>query len=89
MVYITFLCSHGMACNYWSLAGFSINGFKWIFIGCSVVGLAYTFGAIIYAIKKPNSWSNFFGFHEIFHVFVMFGSIFHFMMMYLHMLPVS
>lgn len=45
-------------------------------------GVLYTFGAVIYAIKRPNPWPNRFGFHEIFHVFVMMGSFSHFMMMY-------
>lgn len=31
-------------------------------------GLLYTFGAIVYAMKKPNPWPGHFGFHEIFHL---------------------
>jgi len=31
-------------------------------------GLLYTFGAVVYALKKPNPWPGTFGFHEIFHV---------------------
>jgi hemolysin III len=50
----------------------------WLVIG----GLLYTAGAVIYAIKRPNPWPNRFGFHEIFHLFVMLGSFSHFMMMY-------
>lgn len=45
-------------------------------------GLLYTSGAVIYALKRPNPWPNWFGFHEIFHVFVMLGSFSHFIMMY-------
>ncbi len=45
-------------------------------------GLFYTSGAIIYAIKRPDPWPNWFGFHEIFHLFVMLGSFSHFIMMY-------
>jgi hemolysin III len=33
-----------------------------------VGGLLYTFGAIVYAMKRPNPWPGAFGFHEIFHV---------------------
>ncbi|MBZ4485835.1 hemolysin III family protein [Microbacterium sp. cx-55] len=33
-----------------------------------VGGLLYTFGAVVYAIKRPNPWPGVFGFHEIFHV---------------------
>jgi len=39
--------------------------------------VSYTVGAIIYAIKKPDPVSNFFGFHEIFHIFVVLGAFFH------------
>jgi hemolysin III len=45
-------------------------------------GVLYTLGAIIYAVKRPDPWPSVFGFHEIFHVFVMAGSFSHFMMMY-------
>ncbi len=54
------------------------GGFLWILIG----GLFYTLGAIIYALKKPDPWPNIFGFHEIFHIFVMLGSFSHFWVMY-------
>lgn len=40
-------------------------------------GLSYTVGAIMYIIKKPNIFKKF-GFHEIFHVFIMIGTLFHF-----------
>lgn len=42
-------------------------------------GLCYSAGAIIYMLKKPN-FSKRFGFHEFFHIFVMLGSLFHFLM---------
>ncbi|MDO4258393.1 MAG: hemolysin III family protein [Actinomycetaceae bacterium] len=32
-------------------------------------GALYTIGAVIYALKKPNPWPTWFGFHEIFHLF--------------------
>jgi hemolysin III len=31
-------------------------------------GLAYTVGAVVYGLKKPNPSPRYFGFHEIFHV---------------------
>ncbi|MGI6736497.1 MAG: PAQR family membrane homeostasis protein TrhA [Anaerovoracaceae bacterium] len=40
-------------------------------------GAAYTIGAVIYARKKPNP-SGQFGFHEIFHVFILIGSACHY-----------
>lgn len=36
-------------------------------------GLAYTIGAVIYAMKRPNPWPKHFGFHEIFHVGTIIG----------------
>jgi len=49
----------------------------WVFIG----GLFYTMGAIIYAIKKPNLFPGF-GFHELFHIFVLLGTISQFIAIY-------
>ena len=48
-------------------------------------GISYTLGAVIYAIKKPNI-SKSFGFHELFHIFVMLGSLFHYFIIYLYIL---
>lgn len=42
-------------------------------------GISYTIGGIIYIVKKPNlspSW----GFHELFHLFILLGSVFHYLM---------
>ena len=41
-------------------------------------GIAYTVGALFYAIKKPNLFPGIFGYHEFFHVFTIFGAAFHF-----------
>jgi hemolysin III len=40
-------------------------------------GLSYTIGAIIYAFKRPNPVPDFFGFHEIFHIFIIGGAMLH------------
>ena len=55
-------------------------GFLWLLAG----GVIYTVGGIIYALKLPffNSRHKNFGSHEIFHLFVMGGSICHYVMMY-------
>lgn len=54
--------------------------FGWLLAG----GIIYTLGGIIYALKLPvfNSLHKYFGSHEIFHLFVMAGSICHFIFMY-------
>lgn len=56
--------------------------FGWLLAG----GIIYTIGGVIYALKLPvfNGKHEFFGSHEIFHLFVMGGSICHFIFMYLY-----
>lgn len=56
--------------------------FLWLLAG----GIVYTAGGIIYALKLPifNSKHSHFGSHEIFHLFVMGGSICHFIFMYFY-----
>ena len=46
----------------------------WLMAG----GLAYTVGAVLYATKWPNPWPGKFGFHEVWHLFVLAGSSAHF-----------
>jgi hemolysin III len=41
-------------------------------------GLFYTFGALIYILKKPDFLPGRFGFHEIWHIFVILGAFSHF-----------
>ena len=55
----------------------SSEGLFWLIAG----GLAYTFGAIIYSIKKIKF--N----HAIFHLFVLMGSACHFVSVYFYVLP--
>ncbi len=40
-------------------------------------GVLYSIGAVLYAIKKPN-FSAGFGFHEVFHLFILGGSLLHY-----------
>ena len=57
--------------------------FMWLLAG----GLFYTVGGIIYAmkIKVFNGRFRYFGVHELFHLFVMAGSICHFIFMYCYL----
>lgn len=41
-------------------------------------GVVYTLGALIYALKAPNPWPRVFGYHEIFHIFVVIAAVLHF-----------
>lgn len=58
----------------------STAAFGWLLGG----GLFYTVGGVIYALKLSvfNAKYKFFGSHELFHIFVMAGSICHFIFMY-------
>lgn len=62
------------------LKALSPGAFGWLLAG----GIIYTIGGIIYALKLPvfNSMHKNFGSHEIFHLFVMGGSVCHFIVMY-------
>lgn len=49
-------------------------------------GLAYTVGAVIYALKWPAFTIPHFGFHDLFHLFVMAGTMFHVIFMFLYLM---
>ena len=40
----------------------------------AVGGGLYSVGAVVYALKRPNPWPAVFGFHEVFHTFVVLGA---------------
>jgi hemolysin III len=56
---------------------FPVPALLWLLVG----GLLYTTGAVIYATRRPNPFPRVFGFHEIFHLFVLGGSVAHFVFM--------
>lgn len=47
-------------------------------LGLLIGGAFYSVGAVIYGLKRPNPLPGVFGFHEIFHVFIILGSVSHF-----------
>jgi len=40
----------------------------------AAAGAAYTAGAVIYALKRPDPLPGAFGFHEVFHIFILAGA---------------
>ena len=58
----------------------SFNGVLWLVFG----GIAYTIGGIIYALKPKFLEFKYLGFHEIFHLFIMAGSLLHFICIYFY-----
>jgi len=59
------------------------EGVSWLVYG----GLFYTIGALIYFFEKPNPFPGRFGFHEIWHLFVVGGAACHFYSMLVYLLP--
>ncbi|OUS06641.1 hemolysin [Gammaproteobacteria bacterium 42_54_T18] len=57
------------------------NALLWLIAG----GLSYTGGAVIYATKWPNPYPPHFGFHEIWHLFVIGGAFCHFWAIAFHL----
>lgn len=53
------------------------QGMYWLVAG----GITYTVGGVIYATKWPNFKSKYFGFHELFHLFILAGSFCHYWLM--------
>ncbi len=52
-----------------------------------VGGIFYSAGAVIFYIEKPNPVPGKFGFHEIWHLFVLAGAVTHFAFMFFIALP--
>jgi hemolysin III len=56
----------------WTSLG--VAGFLLIVLG----GVSYTVGAVIHAARRPDPWPEVFGYHELFHVFVLVALVLHF-----------
>lgn len=50
--------------------GLGATGFGLVLGG----GVAYTAGAVAYALKRPDPWPSVFGFHEVFHLCTIIGA---------------
>jgi hemolysin III len=44
-------------------------------------GALYSIGAVVYALRRPDPWPRVFGFHEVFHAFVIAAALCHFVAM--------
>ena len=58
-------------------------GFAWL----AAEGLIYSLGAVVYAAKWPDPLPERFGFHEVWHLFVIGGSFCHFWLVAQYVLP--
>lgn len=50
-------------------------------------GLFFTVGAVVYILKKPDFFPGIFGFHEIWHIFVILGCLSHFILIAAYVAP--
>ncbi|NLK96035.1 MAG: hemolysin III family protein [Clostridiales bacterium] len=60
----------------------ALPGVILLFLG----GVMYTIGGVIYALKKDKIKIGIFGSHEIFHIFIMLGSLCHFISVYMYII---
>jgi hemolysin III len=56
------------------LAAMPAGALAWLVAG----GVFYTLGAVVYVLKKPDFYPGRFGFHEIWHIFVILGAFSHY-----------
>jgi hemolysin III len=71
-----------------ALAWAVFDALSWYgFIALVAGGVLYTGGAFIFISERPNPVPGKFGFHEIWHLFVILGALAHFVMMYVFVLP--
>ncbi len=56
------------------LAALPVWVFAWLLAG----GIVYTLGAVVYSTKLFNFWPGVFGFHEVWHIFVMLAAAAHY-----------
>ena len=61
-----------------------INAIIWLAAG----GILYSIGAVIYGTKWPKLPFKHFGFHEVFHIFILLGSFSHFIMMFFYVMKI-
>ncbi len=61
------------------------GGMAWVLAGA----LVYSAGALVYGLKRPNPIPGVFGFHELWHLFVMAGSACHFWAVLQYVAPLA
>jgi hemolysin III len=53
-----------------------LGALVWMLLG----GIFFTIGAVVYMLKKPDFFPGVFGFHEVWHIFVILGCACHFIL---------
>lgn len=60
-----------------------VSAIAWLLMG----GVLFTLGSVVYMTKKPDPWPGLFGFHEIWHIFVILGCLAHFILIAVFIAP--
>lgn len=63
-------------------AAISLTPIIWLVVG----GVLYTVGGVLYGLKPKKFQFGAFGFHEIFHIFIILGSLSHFICVYTYLI---
>ncbi len=50
-------------------------------------GVLYTLGGLVYALRRPDPYPRTFGYHEVFHLLVIAGSLLHFTLVAVYVVP--
>jgi len=58
------------------LRAMPVGALVWLLAG----GILFTVGALVYVLKRPNFFPGIFGFHEVWHIFVILGCLAHFIL---------
>lgn len=62
-----------------------LTGWLWLLTG----GLIYSVGFITYYFQRPDPWPGVFGHHEVWHLFVLGGSLCHFLFILWYIVPLQ
>ena len=65
------------------LATMPMSALIWLLLG----GIFFSLGAIVYVTKRPNLYPGVFGFHELWHIFVILGCLCHFVVVAVYVAP--
>jgi hemolysin III len=65
------------------LATMPMSALIWLLLG----GIFFSIGAIVYVTKRPNLYPGVFGFHELWHIFVILGCLCHFVVVAAYVAP--
>jgi hemolysin III len=67
------------------LATMPMGALLWLLLG----GIFFSVGAIVYVTKRPDFYPGVFGFHELWHIFVILGCMSHFIVVAAYVAPPS